>query len=91
MKKFIVMILILTLSLSLLSAITATQIVEKMDELETYKTSFSSGVIISKDRFGEKTSTFNAYSKGAYDSLIEFTSIMEKGQKVLRTEGELYL
>ncbi|NCB02208.1 MAG: outer membrane lipoprotein-sorting protein [Spirochaetia bacterium] len=44
-----------------------------------------------KDRFGEKTSTFEAYSKGSYDSLIEFTSIMEKGQKVLRTEGELYL
>lgn len=92
MKKISTIILLLSIfSISLLSAITAVEIVNKMDELETYKTSISSGKIISTDRFGEKVSTFNAYSKGAYDSLIEFTSLAERGQKVLRTNNELFL
>ncbi len=91
MKKIVSILLLCSLSLSTVSAITAIEIVNKMDDLETYKTSSSRGKITSNDRFGEKTSTFKAYSKGAYDSLIEFTSLAERGQKVLRTEGELYL
>jgi len=72
-------------------AMSATQIVEKIDDLETFDTSYSEGAIITSDRFGEKTSTFKAYTQGAYDSLIEFTSVAERGQKVLRTSGELFL
>ncbi len=91
MKKISIIVLLSIFSISLLSAITAVEIVNKMDELETYETSKSSGEIITTDRFGEKKSTFNAYSRGKYDSLIEFTSLAERGQKVLRTNNELFL
>lgn len=92
MKRRIIMsILFALITIASLSAITAEEIVRKMDETETFATSYSEGAIITTDRFGVKTSTFKAWSRGAYDSLIEFTSVAERGQKVLRTAGELYL
>lgn len=72
-------------------AITADEIVENMDRNNQFDTSYVEGSIQTTDRFGEKTSTFKAWTKGSHDSLIEFTSIAERGQKVLRTEDSLYL
>lgn len=74
-----------------LFAITAEEIVRTIDKLTTFDTSYSTGSIETTDRFGTKTSTFNAWSRGAADSLIEFTSVAERGQKILRTAGSLYL
>ena len=74
-----------------LFSMSAEQIVQKIDSLETFDTSYSEGTIITTDRYGQKTSTFKAYTRGAYDSLIEFTSVAERGQKILRTSGELFL
>lgn len=84
-------VLLTTIAIATLSAMTAEDIVREMDALETFKTSYAEGEIITTDRFGTKTSTFKSWSRGAYDSLIEFTSTAERGQKILRTEGELYL
>lgn len=89
--KLITTVLMLAIAMATISAVTAEQIVREMDALETFGTSYSEGEIVTTDRFGKKTSTFKAWSRGAYDSLIEFTSVAERGQKVLRTEGELYL
>lgn len=83
--------MILCLAIPTLGAITAEEVVRSVDDLETFDTSYSEGEIVTTDRFGVKTSTFKAWSRGAYDSLIEFTSVAERGQKVLRTSGELYL
>jgi outer membrane lipoprotein-sorting protein len=83
--------LFVTLIVMPLSAMTAQQIVQAMDELETFEQSYSEGQIITTDRFGEKKSTFRAWSQGTHDSLIEFTSVAERGQKILRTSGQLYL
>lgn len=74
-----------------LSALTGEEIVRKADDMQTYRTSEASGEMRIKDRFGTKVSTFNSWSRGADESLIEFTSRAERGQKVLRTEDELYL
>jgi outer membrane lipoprotein-sorting protein len=89
--KLIVITMILCLAIPTLGAITAEEVVRSVDDLETFDTSYSEGEIVTTDRFGVKTSTFKAWSRGAYDSLIEFTSVAERGQKVLRTSGELYL
>jgi outer membrane lipoprotein-sorting protein len=43
------------------------------------------------DRFGQRTSEFIMYARGEEEALIEFTSASEAGQKVLRTEDEIYL
>jgi len=74
-----------------LSAITAEEIINTMDGMQTFDTSYSTGSIKTTDRFGVKESTFKAWSQGSSDSLIEFTSVAERGQKILRTKGSLYL
>ncbi|MGI6433499.1 MAG: outer membrane lipoprotein-sorting protein [Sphaerochaetaceae bacterium] len=74
-----------------LSAITAEEIIKTMDGMQTFDTSYSTGSIKTTDRFGAKESTFKAWSQGSSDSLIEFTSVAERGQKILRTKGSLYL
>ncbi len=91
MYKCVIAMLFVTLIVMPLSAMTAQQIVQAMDELETFEQSYSEGQIITTDRFGEKKSTFRAWSQGTHDSLIEFTSVAERGQKILRTSGQLYL
>lgn len=94
MSKRIIMVLlgltILFLPVSLF-AITAEEIVREMDAQATFETSYSTGSIKTTDRFGTKESTFKAWARGTTDSLIEFTSIAERGQKILRTKGSLYL
>lgn len=74
-----------------LSALTGEEIVRRADDLQTFRTSEASGEMRIKDRFGTKVTTFKSWSRGASDSLIEFTSIAERGQKILRTEDTLYL
>ncbi len=92
MKRICLIIITLTALVPFaLPASTAEEIINRMDAAETFSTSFSRGEILSTDRFGQKTSTFNAWARGAEESLIEFTSVAEKGQKVLRTKGEIYL
>ncbi len=74
-----------------LAAVTVEDIIHSMDAVQTFETSYSTGSLQTTDRFGEKVSTFKAWSQGSSNSLIEFTSIAERGQKILRTEGSLYL
>ncbi len=91
MSKLITLLLLSCVILMPLGAMSAEDIVRAMDEVETFEHSYSEGEIVTTDRFGQKRSTFKAWSQGQYDSLIEFTSVAERGQKVLRTSGELYL
>ena len=72
-------------------AISGEEIVRKADAAATYETAEMTGEMRVTDRFGTKTSTFNSWSRGENESLIEFTSRAERGQKVLRTENEIYL
>ncbi len=93
MKRYRIMtsMVLLLLSVSLLSAMTAEEIMRKADELQTFDSSYSTGEFRISDRFGTKVTTFNAWSRGAEESLIEFTSVAERGQKVLRTDDSIYL
>jgi len=72
-------------------ALSGEEIVRRADEAQTFDTAVSSGEFRIKDRFGLKVSTFKAWSRGSEESLIEFTSVAEQGQKVLRTEDEIYI
>ncbi|PKL28683.1 MAG: outer membrane lipoprotein-sorting protein [Spirochaetae bacterium HGW-Spirochaetae-2] len=89
--RMMAIVMVALVSIATVGAMSAEDIVRQMDALETFDTSYAEGEIVTTDRFGVKTSTFRSWSRGAYDSLIEFTSVAERGQKVLRTEGELYL
>ena len=90
-KAIVFMLFVVLVTLSPLGAITAEQIISALDANTHFKSSHSMGSITTVDRFGEKTSTFEAWSKGEHTSLIEFTSRAERGQKILRTGSNLYL
>jgi outer membrane lipoprotein-sorting protein len=72
-------------------ALSAVDIVRRMQSNQVYQTSRMQGRMTVSDRFGTKVTTFISWSRGAADSLIEFTSTEEKGQKILRTRDEIYL
>lgn len=83
--------LLLLFASALLPAVSAEEIINAVDDNSSFASSHSIGSIITVDRFGEKTATFEAWSKGDVTSLIEFTSLAERGQRILRTGSSLYL
>jgi len=91
MKRFLVLLTCLTALSGYASAQSAAEVIQKMDELQSFDTMYSEGTMITQDRFGEKRSTFRSWSRGAQDFLIEFTNVEERGQKILRRGDELFL
>ena len=92
MKKTIIQaLLVASLLSSPLFAQTAESIIQRMEENTIHSTARIEGTMIINDRFGEMVTTFISYSRGADDTLIEFTSRDEAGQKILRTADEIYL
>lgn len=74
-----------------LFAITAEQIIKKMELNLIYDTSIVEGRMVINDRFGTRTSTYISYAEGEEKSLLEFTNKEDAGQKILRLEDEIYL
>ncbi len=74
-----------------LFSITPEEIIKKMEANQVHETSYSEGRLLITDRFGTRESSFRAWAEGEEKSLIEFTSREERGQKILRTEDEIYL
>ncbi len=74
-----------------IEALTAEEIVQKSDDVQSFDSLKALGSMVTVDRFGTKTIDFISWSEGANLSLIEFTSAAEAGQKVLRTSRELFL
>jgi len=73
------------------SALTGEEIIRKMESNLVYDTSKIEGSMTIDDQFGKKKSSFVAYSEGDTKMLLEFTSVEERGQKVLRIGDDLYL
>ncbi len=72
-------------------AISPEEIIERMEENQVHESARSEGEMIINDRFGEKRITFVSWARGEEQALLEFTSRRERGQKILRTEDEIYL
>lgn len=90
MKRIFIALIIISMAGSLFGQ-TAEEIIRRMEANQIKDTAYSEGKIIVNDRFGEKVTTFNSWSKGEELSLIEFTSRAERGQKILRTEDVIYV
>jgi outer membrane lipoprotein-sorting protein len=88
---FLAMAAILPAAVAAQSTPSAEEIIRRVEEHRTFDTSRAEMTMTIRDRFGERESTMVAYSRGAEEALIEFTSPGERGQKVLRTEDEIYL
>ncbi len=71
--------------------LTAEEIIRRMERNQVHESARSEGKMLINDRFGRKVITFISMAGGEERSLLEFTSRQERGQKILRTEDELYL
>ncbi|MFP4373325.1 MAG: outer membrane lipoprotein-sorting protein [Spirochaetaceae bacterium] len=69
----------------------AEEIIRRLEANQTHETSRTEGRMVIHDRFGRRTTEFIMFARGSDDALIEFTSAEEAGQKVLRTDDEIYL
>lgn len=86
--------ILITMTLGAVSpagALTADEIIDRMEANQTHSTAIIEGRMVITDRFGDRTSTYIAHSEGAERFLVEFTSRAEEGQRVLRRDGSLYL
>ena len=88
--KRVLIFLFFICSFSLIAQ-SAQDIVKKVDENSTFSTYKGRGKVIIEGKYGKRTSDFIYYAKGSYDSLIEFTSGEEEGQKIFKTEDDLYI
>ncbi|MFP4364377.1 MAG: outer membrane lipoprotein-sorting protein [Spirochaetia bacterium] len=67
------------------------QIISRMEENQSFSSARFEGRFIIEDRWGTKETEFTAYTNGEENTRIDFTSGEERGQKILRTENEIYL
>lgn len=90
MKSIYTILTLLITSLAL-TAITPEEIIRRMEANEVHDSAYSEGRMITTDKYGTIVRSFNSWTMGEENALIEFTSAGEKGQKILRTENEIYL
>jgi len=69
----------------------AEDVIRQMEDRQVFDSAFVKGRMVINDRFGQKISTFDSWSLGTDNSLIEFTSVEEQGQKVLRSNDDIYI
>lgn len=76
---------------SALSAQSGDEIIKKVDANNIFESYRASGKITIEGSYGKRTSEFIAYAMGTDNSLIEFTSGEEEGQKIFKTADDLYI
>lgn len=91
MKKITTILIIFTLLLSALSAESAKDILDKMEDAMEFDTLSFSATIKNTDKMGTTTQSFDAVQNDDGDTLLTVTSGMDKGQKILRLDDEIYI
>lgn len=91
MKKLSTLFILILLLVSSLSAESAKDILDKMEDVMEFETLSFSATIKNTDRMGTTTQSFDAVQNDDGDTLLTVTSGMDKGQKVLRLDDEIYI
>lgn len=91
MKRYCIGILVLATVSGLLAAQSAEDILRRYEKNQGISTMTATGRILIYNQFGMQEKSFKLWSRGSDDSLIEFTSKDEAGQKILRTRKAIYL
>jgi len=92
MKRILLFGIILTAAAALAAQTpSAEEIIRQMEAKSSPETSEVEGRMVTNDRFGAKETSFISYAQGTDLSLIEFTSLEEEGQKILRSGDDLYV
>jgi outer membrane lipoprotein-sorting protein len=82
---------LLLLAAAAAGAQSAEQILQRLEDSQRFRTQEAEGTLVITDRFGARTKTFRSYAEGEDRMLLAFTNPEEKGQKILRLAGEIYL
>jgi outer membrane lipoprotein-sorting protein len=90
MKKLLFIICIGLIIVQAVGAITANEIIRKIEENENLS-SISEGKFEITDKLGTRVTTFKSYEAANGDLMLEFTNPEDAGQKILRLENEIYL
>ena len=91
MKRAIALLIIISAAVAPAFAQTAEDIIRRMEANEVHQTAHAVGSMVIHDRFGDRTTRFESWAEGEDKALIEFTSAAEAGQKILRTDDQIYL
>lgn len=91
MKRFYITLVLALVAAGLLAAQSAEDIIRRYEKNQGITTTTASGKILIYNQFGMQEKAFKVWSRGTDDSLIEFTSKDEAGQKILRTKKAIYL
>ena len=91
MKKLIVLLIIAIFALAQIWALSAEQIIDKMEDVMEFETLSFTATIKNTDELGSTTQTFNAIQNDDGDTLLTVTSGMDKGQKILRLDDNIYI
>ena len=91
MRRLFLGIALIAVTAGLAVAQSAEDIIRRYEKTQGITTTTATGRILIYNQFGMQEKTFKLWSRGADDSLIEFTSKDEAGQKILRTKKAIYL
>lgn len=91
MKKLLIVLIILTVTTTFISAESAKDIIGKMEEVMDFDTLSFSATIKNSDKMGSTSQKFDAIQNSNGDTLLTVTSGMDKGQKILRLSDEIYI
>ncbi len=90
MKKLVIAVLVLVTAVSSFAQ-SADDIVRNMDENQTFDTFYGEGQVVIEGRYGSRISDYTVHAKGSDNTMIEFTSGEEEGQKIFKTPDDLYI
>ena len=91
MKKTLLFFILLLITISIVSAQSAKNIIDKMEEVMDFTTLSFNATIKNTDKMGSTTQSFEAIQNSNGDTLLTVTSGMDKGQKILRLSDEIYI
>ena len=91
MKKLIITLIIITSALTAIGAESAKDIIDRMDEVMDFESLSFSATMKNTDRLGTTVQSFSAVQNSDGDTLMTVTSGLNKGQKILRLDDEIYI
>ncbi|MGN0906177.1 MAG: outer membrane lipoprotein-sorting protein [Bullifex sp.] len=91
MKRILMTAIVMSASLLALFAESAKDIIDRMESVMDFDTLSFTAVIENTDRLGTVTQVFDTVRNGNGDTLMTVTSGMDRGQKILRLENEIYI
>lgn len=91
MKKILIFTLLLICLITSVFALDSKEILDRMEKEMDFSSASFSATIVNTDKLGSTKLTFDTYQKGNGDTLLIVTSGLDKGQKILRLDEEIYI